>query len=188
LPWAERTFDVLVMSEVLEHLVDPWAALRKLRPLLKPGARVFASSPNAGHHSVIRMLLAGRWDLDDAGVMDRTHLRWFTPGAYRAMFESAGYEVVLVRPLRRLGMKGRMISTLSAGRAEHLLHRQIYPRSAGGRNGIDDDYAIERDSQRRRRGGPEPVLRVRRVRGGRSRAGADDRYGRRAASGVVGRG
>jgi 2-polyprenyl-3-methyl-5-hydroxy-6-metoxy-1,4-benzoquinol methylase len=61
LPWKPTSFDALIMSEVLEHLVDPWAALRRLRPLLKPGAMVFASSPNASHYEVILMLLRGDW-------------------------------------------------------------------------------------------------------------------------------
>ena len=60
LPWAEGSFDALIMSEVLEHLGDPWALLRRLRPLMKPGALVFASSPNVSHHSVIRMLSCSR--------------------------------------------------------------------------------------------------------------------------------
>jgi 2-polyprenyl-3-methyl-5-hydroxy-6-metoxy-1,4-benzoquinol methylase len=82
LPWAPKHFDALIMSEVLEHLEDPWATLRRLRPLLKPNALVFASSPNVSHHRVIRMVIKGEWNLADLGVMDRTHLRWFTPKTY----------------------------------------------------------------------------------------------------------
>src|ERR1700731_1156564 len=50
LPWPHDSFDVLILSEVLEHLVDPWAVLKKLRPLLKSGAKVLASSPNVSNH------------------------------------------------------------------------------------------------------------------------------------------
>ncbi len=120
LPWTVPTFDALIMSEVLEHLVDPWATLAKLRNVLKPGALVFASSPNVSHHSVIRMLVRGAWDLKDSGLMDRTHLRWFTPKTYRELFESCGYCVDSVRELSPLSRKARILSALSCGYLKHI--------------------------------------------------------------------
>lgn len=125
LPWEPQTFDVLILSEVLEHLVDPWAALAKVRPLLRPGALVFASSPNVAHHRVIWMLVCGDWHTADAGVMDRTHLRWFTPRSYRALFASCGYVVDSVRALGPLSKKARAVSLLTAGRLHHLFVGQI---------------------------------------------------------------
>jgi 2-polyprenyl-3-methyl-5-hydroxy-6-metoxy-1,4-benzoquinol methylase len=124
-PWPERTFDVLIMSEVLEHLRDPATILRRIHPLLKRGARVYASSPNVAHHRVLRMLVRGRWDLADSGPMDRTHLRWFTPASYRDLFEGCGYVVDRVGPLGRLGRKSRVADQLTLGRLTHLLHPQI---------------------------------------------------------------
>lgn len=118
-------FDVLVMSEVLEHLVDPWTVLRRLRTLLRPGAAVFASSPAVSHHSVIRMLLDGRWDLQDAGVMDRTHLRWFTPSSYAQMFRDCSYQVISVENMRRMSWRGRMAEALLPRRYKHLVSDQI---------------------------------------------------------------
>ncbi len=137
LPYPEKTFDVAIASEVLEHLVDPGAVLRKLRPCLKPGARLFASSPNIAHHSTIKMLLAGRWDAEEAGRMDRTHLRWFTPDSFSAMFVDAGYELVWLAPLVRPGLKARIVNALTNGRYAHLFISQIVvearlsPRSSG---------------------------------------------------------
>lgn len=124
LPWEASSFDVLILSEVLEHLIDPGKALRDLRPLLKPGARVLGSSPNVSHFSVIRMLLAGRWQLEDTGIMDRTHLRWFTPASFRELFENSGYVVDSVGPLQ-LGPKSLLAVKLMLGRGQHLFHRQI---------------------------------------------------------------
>jgi len=126
LPFPLAHFDVLIMSEVIEHLRDPWAALRKLRPYLKPGARVAAGSPNVAHHSVFRMLLRGRWDYAPMGVMDRTHLRWFTPATYRQLFEDCGYEVVSVSPPSPLRFKASLFNRLTFGQLQHLLHTQIY--------------------------------------------------------------
>ena len=125
LPWRPETFDALIMSEVLEHLVDPWAVLRKIHPLLKPKALVFASSPNVAHYRVLRMLLRGNWNLTDFGVMHRTHLRWFTPSAYRALFESCGYAVSSARELEPLRKKARFASAITFSRFRHIFISQI---------------------------------------------------------------
>ena len=125
LPWGEKTFDALVLSEVVEHLADPWAVLRKLRPLMKPGSFVFASSPNVAHYRVISMLLKGEWNLTDFGPLDRTHLRWFTPATYRNLFESCGYNVDRVHEHRPFGKKVRAANLVTFGRFRHLFMTQI---------------------------------------------------------------
>ena len=125
LPWPSQSFDVLILSEVLEHLVDPWAVLRKLRPLMKPGGQVFASTPNISHYKVVLMLLRGQWRLTDQGVMDRTHLRWFTPQTFRQMFESCGYCVHQVRPVSQLSLKAKIASFILGRRRKYLFWRQI---------------------------------------------------------------
>lgn len=117
-------FDALVISEVLEHLTDPWSTLAKLRHCLRPGGRVYASSPNIAHWKVIRGLLAGRFEYEEKGVMDRTHLRWFTPASYRELFEAAGFDVIEVRPVTPLRSKSRLFDQLTGGRFRHLLHTQ----------------------------------------------------------------
>jgi 2-polyprenyl-3-methyl-5-hydroxy-6-metoxy-1,4-benzoquinol methylase len=132
-PWNADTFDALILSEVLEHLSDPWATLRKLLPTLKSGGLVFASSPNISHYSVIAMLLRGEWTLTDIGVMDRTHLRWFTPKTYREMFELCGYCVDAVREHRPLTKKAKALSALSFGRYRYLFMSQIDLRAHCGR-------------------------------------------------------
>lgn len=129
LPWPENSFDALVISEVLEHLVDPWSVLRRLHHVMKPGALVFASSPNISHHKVIRMLLSGKWELKDFGVMDRTHLRWFTPRSYRLMFEECGYQAESVVPVTPMSRKTRAFNALTGGRLQHLFFVQISLRA-----------------------------------------------------------
>lgn len=117
-------FDALIISEVLEHLTDPWGTLRKLVVCLKPGGRIYASSPNVAHWKVVRGLLAGRFEYEEKGVMDRTHLRWFTPQSYRRLFEDSGLEVLDVRPVTPLKSKSRIFDQLTGGRFRHLLHTQ----------------------------------------------------------------
>lgn len=126
LDFQDGFFDVLIMSEVLEHLVDPWAALKKLRPFLKKGAVVMAGSPNVCHHSVIRSLLGGGWQYHPSGVFDETHLRWFGLRDYRNLFEKSGYRVREVRPAFQIAGKAAVMNRLTFRKFEHLFHKQIF--------------------------------------------------------------
>lgn len=94
IPEEPASFDVLICSEVIEHLVDPASVLERLLAFVKSGGMVLASSPNVAHYSIIRDLMRARFEYQDAGAMDRTHLRWFTPDSYRRLFEDAGVEVI----------------------------------------------------------------------------------------------
>lgn len=125
LPFRPAAFDALILSEVLEHLIEPWTLLERLSPLVRPGGTVLASSPNVAHWRVIASLLRGRFDLTDKGVLDRTHMRWFTPSSFAAMFDRAGFKVTDVGPVGPFGPNGRIISHLSGGRLDHLLMVQI---------------------------------------------------------------
>lgn len=126
LDFQKNFFDVLIMSEVLEHLINPWAVLKKLRPYLKTGAVVMAGSPNVCHHSVIRSLLQGGWQYHSSGVFDETHLRWFGPRDYRALFDSSGYRVREVKPAYPLAGKSVFLNRMTFGRFEHLFHKQTF--------------------------------------------------------------
>lgn len=125
LPWPESHFDAVLMSEVLEHLVNPWDVVDRIARHLKPGALVVASSPNVAQIRVIRGLLNDRWELTDSGLMDRTHLRWFTQRTYRRMFEDAGIRVDRVRPMAPPGRWGTLFNTVTFGKYRHLTMRQI---------------------------------------------------------------
>lgn len=124
-PWEDHSFDALILSEVLEHLVDPWNVLRRLHRYLKPGALVFASSPNVSHHRIIRMLLRGEWNLTDDGIMDRTHLRWFTPKTFAEMFEQTGYKVIKLEPMSPFKFQVKLQIALMLGKGKHLFYKQI---------------------------------------------------------------
>jgi SAM-dependent methyltransferase len=78
-PPPEAPFDCLVAADVLEHLVDPWLALRRAAELVRPGGTVVISVPNVLHwRGLARLVLTRRWPRDEAGPFDRTHLRWFS--------------------------------------------------------------------------------------------------------------
>jgi len=82
--------------QYFEHLADPAWALDAYLGRLKPGGTVLVSLPNVGLWSVRLGLLLGRWNYSDTGVLDRTHLRFFTWRTARALLAAAG-----IRPLRR---------------------------------------------------------------------------------------
>ena len=83
-------FDAVVCGDVLEHLVDPWTALRSLAGLLRPGGLAAVSVPNAAHWTVRRALVRGRFPREEHGIFDRTHLRWLTIADARELLAGAG--------------------------------------------------------------------------------------------------
>ncbi len=88
---GDRRFDVLIFGDVLEHLLDPWRVLETLRERMEPGAVVAVCIPNVGHWSLVREQLLGRWNYADAGLLDRTHLRFFSRDTAVDMLSRAGW-------------------------------------------------------------------------------------------------
>jgi methionine biosynthesis protein MetW len=86
-------FDAIVFTDVLEHLADPASALTAAKSLLAADGAVIASVPNVAHWSVRFDLLFGRFDYKPYGIMDATHLRWFTRRSLGRLFESCGFRV-----------------------------------------------------------------------------------------------
>ncbi len=92
LPFEEGYFDCILLADVLEHLRNPAAALKKLRGYLSDSGTVVASIPNVRFLSVIRELAEGRWKYRNFGILDRTHLRFFTKKEMETLFRDAGFE------------------------------------------------------------------------------------------------
>ncbi len=123
--WQPASFDAIILSEVLEHLVEPGRVLNELCRFVRPGGIVLASSPNISHWRVIRELVNGRFHLADRGVFDRTHMRWFTPDTFVAMFEEAGFDIYEVGPVTPFSALTEAISWATGGRFDHLFMAQI---------------------------------------------------------------
>ena len=92
-PWREP-FDVIVAGDILEHLPEPGLALTLLRPLLRPEGRLLVSLPNVANVTVRLGLLFGRFPLSDRGILDRTHLRFFTRKTGRELLQQNGFQVL----------------------------------------------------------------------------------------------
>jgi methionine biosynthesis protein MetW len=86
--------DAVVFADVLEHLADPLSELRTARLAMKSDGLLLLSVPNVAHWSVRWALLRGRFDYAQYGIMDATHLRWFTRRSIRALVEAAGFSVI----------------------------------------------------------------------------------------------
>jgi len=102
LPYEDGFFDCIIFADVLEHLVEPEAVLRKAARVLGDHGVVIMSIPNVRFCGVLAMLGEGRWEYADAGILDRSHLRFFTAEDMRRMVEAAGFEVLEQKPLSTL--------------------------------------------------------------------------------------
>lgn len=96
-PAWEAKFDAILMGDILEHLRDPWQTMRNMYRITRPGGRVIISVPNVmSIHIFGNMLLGGDWTYADRGILDRTHLRFFTKKTAEELVAQAGYEVTSV--------------------------------------------------------------------------------------------
>jgi 2-polyprenyl-3-methyl-5-hydroxy-6-metoxy-1,4-benzoquinol methylase len=94
LPDFDAPFDAIVYGDVLEHLIDPLRTLQGLNRWLAPRGRVVISVPNVAHLVIRLSLLVGRFDYFDRGILDRTHLRFFTDRSLRRLLGAAGLVIV----------------------------------------------------------------------------------------------
>ncbi|HWH83019.1 MAG TPA: class I SAM-dependent methyltransferase [Burkholderiaceae bacterium] len=111
--WPGQQFDLVLCLDVLEHLVDPWRCADRLAQRLAPGGKLIASLPNVRClHTLMPLLLRGEWRYTEDGLLDRTHLRFFTRGSaiemlcgQRLQFERC---IELIRPGTRLHTLDRL--------------------------------------------------------------------------------
>lgn len=120
------SFDLILCLDVLEHMVDPWAFIARAERLLKPGGTLIASIPNVRHLGVlIPLAFAGRWRYQSQGILDRTHLRFFTRESALALLSTERLSVT--RWLRNLPpvSRGGLVNMLTFGLMRDLLAVQF---------------------------------------------------------------
>ena len=118
-------FDLILALDILEHLRNPVDTLRDLVTRLGPGGRVIVSVPNVAHHSILRdLLLRRRFDYQEAGILDRTHLRFFTESSAVGLMNEAGLKVTdgVINGLE--GRRTAMLDKLTAGALRHYFAKQ----------------------------------------------------------------
>lgn len=94
-----KQVDTVFMLDVLEHMYNPWHELQFMAQHLSPGAQVILSIPNVGHMSVLANLAAGHWDYQAQGILDVTHVRFFTAYEMQRMIYQTGFKIEQMRPL-----------------------------------------------------------------------------------------
>lgn len=98
----EKKFDYIIFGDVLEHLHDPLSTIKYCRTLLKYNGTILASIPNIMHISVMKQLLNGRFEYEDTGLLDRTHIHFFTYYEIIKMFNEAGFAIDGIEGARTL--------------------------------------------------------------------------------------
>jgi SAM-dependent methyltransferase len=94
----ERKFDAIILMDVLEHLRYPAEVLRRLQGALNSQGRILITGPNIANWGVRKDLFFGKWKYVDAGILDRTHLHFYTGQGWRELVEEAGYQVTVFGP------------------------------------------------------------------------------------------
>jgi 2-polyprenyl-3-methyl-5-hydroxy-6-metoxy-1,4-benzoquinol methylase len=122
LPFPAGTVDCIVCADVLEHTADPWAVVAKLKKLLAPGGCIVASIPNVGFHRNIRKMLRGEWRYAEEGLLDRTHLRFFTFQTIEELFSSQGMKIEKVFKKVDGGWNIRVLNALTFGYLKNTLY------------------------------------------------------------------
>jgi 2-polyprenyl-3-methyl-5-hydroxy-6-metoxy-1,4-benzoquinol methylase len=91
----DNYFDAIYFNDVLEHLFDPYKVLEKMKQKLTTKGRIISSLPNIRYHSALKMLILNKdWKYEDSGVMDHTHVRFFTKKSIERMYNNLGFKIL----------------------------------------------------------------------------------------------
>ena len=122
LPYKSDMFDIVIMGDVLEHLVNPIGAISKLMRVLKPGGKILITVPNVRHWKVIfRLLCRDEWKYMPWGILDYTHLRFFTKSSIIGMMNENGFNVTKADWVIQKPSKSSLINKVTFGLFSGLL-------------------------------------------------------------------
>lgn len=125
---AEASVDCILCLDVLEHLVDPWTTVERLSTKLKPGGAFITSVPNVRHVEVLfNLLVRGRFRYTDSGILDRTHLRFFTRETALSLMQTNSLTLEQTEGL--VGPMSSRLNAVSLGIFKDLLIGQYMMRS-----------------------------------------------------------
>ena len=137
-------YDRVIFSDVLEHLKDPWAVLKRVREILSPNGTVLASIPNVAHWSIRAGLFIGRFNYVEEGLLDRTHIRFFTLKTVRELFARSGYKVTRMDATVRndFFFPFQIVGALLVAKPIEILIKWLFP------NLVDYQFIIEASPNR----------------------------------------
>ena len=116
--WRGEPISTVLILDVLEHLYDPWRALQRIGGWLARGTRVIASVPNIRNLATLSALAGGHFEYAADGVLDITHVRFFTRASLRDMFEQTGFEVRRLDPLTQPALVDQVVVHRRPGRID----------------------------------------------------------------------
>lgn len=128
---SDEFFDIIIFGDVLEHLIDPWKLLYRIKRYLTKDGIIISSIPNVQYFPVLFNLIGGRFEYKTHGILDKTHLRFFTAAEARKLFSEAGYKIIgnpRIFPYKRRWAQGlaMALELLSFGVLRNYLIGQIY--------------------------------------------------------------
>jgi 2-polyprenyl-3-methyl-5-hydroxy-6-metoxy-1,4-benzoquinol methylase len=120
-------FDCICFNDVLEHLIEPTEVLKMMRQKLSENGIIIASIPNVRYFLNIRNLLIYKdWEYTNSGILDATHLRFFTQKSMKRMFENAGYKLILQKGINKiLSWKFKLVYLLTLGILNDMKYLQF---------------------------------------------------------------
>jgi len=93
-PFDDERFDLIIFGDVLEHLREPSNVLHKFKKYLKPDGRILASIPNVAHIGIRCRLFWGSWNYRPSGILDESHLRFFTLSTAKKLLIDSGFVII----------------------------------------------------------------------------------------------
>jgi 2-polyprenyl-3-methyl-5-hydroxy-6-metoxy-1,4-benzoquinol methylase len=112
LPFEEREFDCIILADILEHLYNPWDTLKRLSSFLKDNGYILLSIPNIKYaHILRRLIFHDEWTYGEEGILDNTHIRFFTLKEIEWLLEYAGLKI---SELKWRELSGRKFKFLNA--------------------------------------------------------------------------
>ncbi len=122
LHYETNQFDIVIMGDVLEHLVNPVTAIGKLMQVVKPGGKILITVPNVRHWKVVyRLVCKDEWRYMSWGILDYTHLRFFTKTSIVAMMKENGFQVANAEWVIQRPSKSNLIDRATLGLFSGLL-------------------------------------------------------------------
>ncbi|NDK56317.1 class I SAM-dependent methyltransferase [Pontibacter fetidus] len=120
-------FDCVFFNDVLEHLIDPECILKKIKENITKDGFIFCSIPNILHFTTLYSVVINKdWKYENEGILDKTHLRFFTKKSIIRMFEECGYKVITINGINpHMNSKLRILNFLTANRYEEMKYLQF---------------------------------------------------------------
>ena len=124
--FMEKKFDLILVLDVIEHLIDPWKFLNLIKSRLNEGGSIIISVPNIRHYSILKdLIFFGNWEYSQSGILDRTHLRFFTKKTLKKIFEKEKLNIEMLKkyPIDYSG-KAKILNKISFNLFSDFLTQQ----------------------------------------------------------------